>query len=197
MTRASLRGTLLAGAGVLLLAGTAVAQQATQEQQPLQAGQEAQQGQTGQAAQEMMRQGGQTGQAGQEMMQQGQTGQAGQETAGMGAGHDLSEDGVRRLQEALNQQGHDVGEVDGLWGPQTASALREFQEAQGLEASGEPDEETIAALGLSMDELRADDGTGGAGMGTEQMPTAGGLGAQEGQTEGQTGMQQPGGTTQQ
>jgi Putative peptidoglycan binding domain len=185
MTRGSLRGSLLAGVSVLLLAGAAVAQQATQDQQPLQPGQETMQQQE---------------QAGQEMMQQEQAGQVGQEQAAMGAGPDIGEDGVRRIQEALDQAGHDVGPIDGQWGPQTESALREFQEAQGMEATGEPDEETLTALGLPADELLSGEAaTGAAGMPTEQTPTAGGLGAQEGQTEGQAGQetQQPGGATQQ
>jgi peptidoglycan hydrolase-like protein with peptidoglycan-binding domain len=40
------------------------------------------------------------------------------------------------VQNALGFLGHDVGEVDGLDGPRTSAALREFQEAAGITADG-------------------------------------------------------------
>lgn len=61
----------------------------------------------------------------------------------------LNEAEIMQVQDALNQQGFDPGPTDGLMGPQTSSALREFQQAQGLEASGKADQQTLAALGVS------------------------------------------------
>ena len=54
---------------------------------------------------------------------------------------------IKDLQTMLDQQGFSAGEVDGLWGPNTAAALRRFQAAKGLQASGRFDQATLAALG--------------------------------------------------
>jgi hypothetical protein len=53
---------------------------------------------------------------------------------------------VRAAQQALQLEGLDVGEIDGVVGPRTESALREFQEMHGLTRSGVLDRETRAAL---------------------------------------------------
>jgi KAP family P-loop domain/Putative peptidoglycan binding domain len=55
---------------------------------------------------------------------------------------------ISKLQEALTQAGFSVT-VDGLMGPQTQKALRDFQREMGLEPSGEPDPATIEALRLA------------------------------------------------
>jgi peptidoglycan hydrolase-like protein with peptidoglycan-binding domain len=60
--------------------------------------------------------------------------------------HDQST--VRQAQERLNQLGYDAGAPDGIWGPQTEAALKQYQEKQGLTPSGELDQRTIAELGL-------------------------------------------------
>jgi hypothetical protein len=39
---------------------------------------------------------------------------------------------VRRIQQALESRGHDVGRPDGVWGPRTLRALAAFQRARGL-----------------------------------------------------------------
>jgi murein DD-endopeptidase MepM/ murein hydrolase activator NlpD len=54
---------------------------------------------------------------------------------------------VKQLQQALIDAGIRVrGGADGIFGPATAGALKEFQTAQGLQASGVVDAETAAAL---------------------------------------------------
>ncbi len=55
---------------------------------------------------------------------------------------------VIELQETLEEWGYDVGTVDGVFGKDTDSALRAFQEDYGLEVNGVLDEETATALGL-------------------------------------------------
>ena len=67
------------------------------------------------------------------------------ESQGMGA-QSQSSGAVREAQQALQQKGYDVGPIDGVMGPKTSAALREFQQAQGLKASGRLDQQTLAAL---------------------------------------------------
>jgi peptidoglycan hydrolase-like protein with peptidoglycan-binding domain len=55
---------------------------------------------------------------------------------------------VKAAQQALKDKGHDPGNVDGKLGPKTQSALRDFQKAQGIEASGHLDAKTTQALGM-------------------------------------------------
>jgi membrane-bound lytic murein transglycosylase B len=50
----------------------------------------------------------------------------------------LSRDQVVAIQRLLNRLGHDAGAVDGLPGPSTRSAIRRFQQEQGLPADGHP-----------------------------------------------------------
>lgn len=58
----------------------------------------------------------------------------------------LDGDKIRYLQHLLQEKGYDVGSEDGMIGPQTADAIRQFQEAQGLAATGTPDRQTIRTL---------------------------------------------------
>ena len=45
---------------------------------------------------------------------------------------------VKTLQQSLNELGYDTGTPDGLLGPRTQSALRQYQAARGLPADGYP-----------------------------------------------------------
>jgi peptidoglycan hydrolase-like protein with peptidoglycan-binding domain len=56
---------------------------------------------------------------------------------------------VWQLQEALDEQGFDAGPVNGVLGPRTRTAVQKFQRSKGLPASGEPDHQTLANLGIS------------------------------------------------
>ena len=53
---------------------------------------------------------------------------------------------VSQIQQALNDKGLNAGPVDGKMGPKTKSALKQFQQQQGLQASGQLDSQTLAAL---------------------------------------------------
>jgi hypothetical protein len=55
---------------------------------------------------------------------------------------------VRQVQERLQAVGFNPGTIDGAIGPQTQQALRWFQNAQGLRATGDLDEPTLNALGV-------------------------------------------------
>lgn len=80
---------------------------------------------------------------------------------------------IRAVQQALSEQGHDAGPIDGIMGPQTESALEEFQQAQGLDGDGQLNAQTLSALGLEREasefaagEVREETGAqegGGAG----------------------------------
>lgn len=54
---------------------------------------------------------------------------------------------IQNIQEKLRNEGHRVS-TDGIWGPQTASALRDFQRENNLNATGTLTNETLAALDM-------------------------------------------------
>jgi peptidoglycan hydrolase-like protein with peptidoglycan-binding domain len=56
-------------------------------------------------------------------------------------------DDVKKLQLALGQRGFPVGDVDGIYGNQTANAVRAFQASQGLSQTGTGDGATLRAIG--------------------------------------------------
>ncbi len=54
---------------------------------------------------------------------------------------------VKSLQQALIDAGITVrGGADGIFGPATTNAVKDFQKSQGIEATGKADEATVAAL---------------------------------------------------
>jgi peptidoglycan hydrolase-like protein with peptidoglycan-binding domain len=65
-----------------------------------------------------------------------------------GGGAQKNSQTIMQIQEKLQQQGFDTGAVDGKWGPKTAEALKDFQQKQGMTASGELDQSTLQALGV-------------------------------------------------
>jgi hypothetical protein len=55
---------------------------------------------------------------------------------------------VREVQTKLNDLGYHTGQVDGVWGPRTEAAVRNFQQAKNIEATGRLDEQTLNALDI-------------------------------------------------
>jgi len=53
---------------------------------------------------------------------------------------------VKIVQQALKDRGHDPGAVDGQMGPKTEAALRDYQQKEGLKATGTADADTLARL---------------------------------------------------
>jgi putative exosortase-associated protein (TIGR04073 family) len=83
----------------------------------------------------------------------------------------LSESDVRDVQRHLNDMGYKAGPVDGLYGPQTRSALRSFQKDHSLEADGRIDVDTLAAMKLNRSRGEARSATSGtSGPSYEQAP---------------------------
>ncbi len=56
------------------------------------------------------------------------------------------DDTIRNAQQALQRGGFNVGPIDGVPGPRTQAAVREFQQRNGLTPSGELDAQTLKAL---------------------------------------------------
>lgn len=55
-------------------------------------------------------------------------------------------DDVKELQTLLDKHGFPCGEIDGIFGPATDTAVRSFQKANGLTVDGKVGEKTWAAL---------------------------------------------------
>jgi peptidoglycan hydrolase-like protein with peptidoglycan-binding domain len=75
----------------------------------------------------------------------GSSGEAGSRHASASGHHGMSRQEVRGVQRSLRDGGYTVA-VDGIWGPRTEGALRDFQQAKGLQATGRVNQETMAAL---------------------------------------------------
>lgn len=79
---------------------------------------------------------------------------------------------VKKVQQRLSEKGHEVGAVDGIMGSQTGQALKDFQQKEGLEQSGQLDAQTLSALGI--DESAA---AGATAPGTQEQDPAPGAAA--------------------
>lgn len=67
----------------------------------------------------------------------------------------LDQNTARQVQQQLQQQGYDVGQVDGKWGQKSRQALMNYQRDQNMQASGRPDPQTLAALGVQSNAQQA------------------------------------------
>ncbi|MEX0804977.1 MAG: peptidoglycan-binding domain-containing protein [Candidatus Binatia bacterium] len=68
----------------------------------------------------------------------------------------ISSDDIKRAQEALKAQGRDPGAVSGRMHAKTQEALRDFQKANNLPATGVLDKKTADKLGVT---LKGDEGS--------------------------------------
>lgn len=104
---------------------------------------------------------------------------------------------VRDVQQALQSKGFDVGTIDGVMGPRTQAALRQFQQQQGMTSSGRLDQQTLSALNVSA----AGDRSGTMGGTTPPSSSSGPTGPMGGTTpppsssSGSTGSRGPMGGT--
>jgi peptidoglycan hydrolase-like protein with peptidoglycan-binding domain len=53
---------------------------------------------------------------------------------------------TKNAQQALQAKGYNPGPIDGIHGPRTSAALRDFQKAEGLTVTGQMDGDTRARL---------------------------------------------------
>ena len=64
-----------------------------------------------------------------------------------------ADDQTRAIQQRLKDQGFYYGEVDGQGGEETSAAIRRYQIRHGLRVTGQLNDETLRALGMSGDSL--------------------------------------------
>ncbi len=86
----------------------------------------------------------------------------------------LSSDVIKQVQEKLSAAGHDVGAADGIMGPKTRQGLRAFQQAKGIDATGQLNQQTLAALGVESAAIGATPGAAperGAAVQTPSSPS--------------------------
>ena len=81
---------------------------------------------------------------------------------------------TKKVQETLRDKGYYTGPVDGMMGPQTRAAIRQYQQAENLPVTGRLDGDTAGKLGVGPEtvggEFKASGeavGTGGKGVGHE------------------------------
>ena len=56
---------------------------------------------------------------------------------------------TKNAQQALQAKGYNPGPIDGVYGPRTTAAVRDFQKAEGLKVTGQMDADTRAKLMVS------------------------------------------------
>ena len=86
--------------------------------------------------------------AGQERQQSPAAGQ--QQEQHKGSAQQLSQEEIRQVQQKLSEMGHDPGPVDGIWGPRTQAAVKEFQQQKDIQATGQLDQKTLSELGVDV-----------------------------------------------
>jgi peptidoglycan hydrolase-like protein with peptidoglycan-binding domain len=77
----------------------------------------------------------------------------------------LSEPQLKQVQQQLKAAGLYNGAIDGRMGPETKQAVQQFQQQNGLQATGTIDHETVAAL---QNHPNATTGTGSSTMNQNQ-----------------------------
>jgi hypothetical protein len=94
------------------------------------------------------------------------------------SGMSFSSEEIKQIQQALKEKGHDPGSATGEMNAETRAAIREFQKANNLSATGTVDEETAQKLGVS---ISGSTGTGASGAAPrsdhESLPRGGASGS--------------------
>lgn len=62
---------------------------------------------------------------------------------------ELTPDTVRGVQQTLRQDGMYHSNVDGVWGPATQAAVRDYQQRNNMNVTGQLDQATLASLNPS------------------------------------------------
>ncbi len=93
---------------------------------------------------------------------------------------------VKQIQQALDQKGFNAGKTDGIWGPKSRSALRQFQRNKNLQANGKVDQSTLSALGVQFAGNQQGPGN------SANPPSTTGSGSNSGARSGRSPMNPPG-----
>ncbi len=93
--------------------------------------------------------------------------QATQRVESMSGEQSENSDLVKQAQEKLSDMGKDVGTPDGQMGVKTQQALKEYQQENGLEPTGQLDRQTIAALDLNQSGSAATSGSSSDSQGND------------------------------
>jgi peptidoglycan hydrolase-like protein with peptidoglycan-binding domain len=64
------------------------------------------------------------------------------------ANNEMSPDMIRKVQQHLKDGGLNSARVDGVWGPQTGAARRDYQHQHNINAAGETDQQTLNAMNI-------------------------------------------------
>ncbi len=75
-------------------------------------------------------------------------------------------DEVRQAQEALKAKGFDPGPIDGIYGPLTKAAVRQYQEQNKIVANGRLGGETYTSLGVDRSKPAKEMGAAGSDLKT-------------------------------
>ncbi|QBY55503.1 peptidoglycan-binding domain-containing protein [Cupriavidus oxalaticus] len=59
---------------------------------------------------------------------------------------------VEAMQKTLSEKGYDTGQIDGIMGKRTRSAVMKFQKDMNLQQTGKPDKETLKELGIAKED---------------------------------------------
>jgi peptidoglycan hydrolase-like protein with peptidoglycan-binding domain len=60
----------------------------------------------------------------------------------------VSPDMIKAVQQKMQHDGEYHGNIDGVWGPETQTAVRDFQQAHNLNVTGQLDQQTMQAMDL-------------------------------------------------
>jgi len=67
-------------------------------------------------------------------------------------GHsNMNQDLVKEVQEKLNDRNFTTGKADGIYGPRTSAAIRDYQRSENLQVTGRLNQETLQAMGIDYD----------------------------------------------
>ncbi len=65
---------------------------------------------------------------------------------------ELNKAQIKEMQRLLQEQGYEVGNIDGTLNAETNDAIQKFQSAEGLPLTGMPDRTTLQALAPNSDQ---------------------------------------------
>lgn len=94
---------------------------------------------------------------------------------------------IKKVQQKLTEQGHDAGQADGVMGPKTQQALKEFQQKNQLQATGKIDQETLAELGVESGSSSMGSSSSKGASGQSSSGSAGASGGGSGAAAGSSG----------